>query len=195
MTKGKDDPAADPKDDIDDLDERSEREVRRDRRMEQLQKSIKQRRWQLWGNIGIAAGLIIVIGGVVYNFREVIFQEENIVIAIFIGIILFPFILKILYTGKTDTTSFQADYDRLELEKEISDRKKSLQQLSVEQFSAPVQPSGEETEGEPASKTISYFDDLVQTNIVNLREYYLLVRVHTNNSFRFSQALSDLSSS
>jgi hypothetical protein len=40
--------------------------------------------------------------------------------------------------------------------------------------------------GATATETPSYFDKLVRINIENLAEYYSLIKVHTNNSFRIS---------
>jgi hypothetical protein len=38
----------------------------------------------------------------------------------------------------------------------------------------------------PQNRQVSYFDSLVKINIDNLAEYYSLIKVHTNNSFRAS---------
>jgi hypothetical protein len=70
---------------------------------------------------------------------------------------------------KLDENGIQAEIELEEAKKRIATR------LPASDDAAP-------TQNQPAS----YFDSLVKINIDNLAEYYSLVKVHTNNSFKAS---------
>ncbi len=156
-----------------DLEKRTEQEILRDKRIEQLREEIRKRNNRIRLNLGLIGILVMVAGAAAVLYRQILFTEENFVLGIMGVVGLLFFSGQIYSSGETDTVRLQADLDKLELDKEVGDRLRARAQLA--------QPDQESSAAAP-----SYFDSLVETNVVNLREYYNLVRVHTHNSFRIS---------
>lgn len=153
------------------MEQRTEQEVRRDRRIDQVRQRIKSRKRRLALNVSLFALPLSIALVVAYIYRQELFTEDNFVIVIMglAGLIFLA--LHILNSGDTDTTDLRAELDKLLLDKEITER---------------LQAKAQNPYTKDSRKQPSYFDSLVETNVFNLREYYNLVRVHTNNSFRIS---------
>jgi hypothetical protein len=82
-----------------------------------------------------------------------------------------------LIASELADNSLIAEIDLLQTKKRIATRlQPGGQSGPLGQVTPPID------EGKPAS----YFDSLVTINVENLAEYYSLVKVHTNNSFRAS---------
>ena len=82
-----------------------------------------------------------------------------------------------LIASELAENSLIAEIELLQTKKRIAARLQTGgQSAPLGQVTSPVD------EGKPAS----YFDSLVTINVENLAEYYSLVKVHTNNSFRAS---------
>lgn len=84
----------------------------------------------------------------------------------------FFFVVFYSYMSQSRISSMQAEIDLLKARKRI-----------LYQLEPAVGKSGE-------LPPVSYFDSLVRINVENLAEYYNLVKVHTDNSFRVSIVVS-----
>lgn len=160
-----------PEVDDEKIKERTEQEVLLDKRIEQLREGTKRRNRRMSRNVAVILVNLGIALAAAYMTREYLFTEENFVLILMGAGALIFFSAQIFNSGETDTTALQVDLDKLLLDKEVSERVR-----------ARTQGLPPETTPEPPS----YFDQLVDTNVVYLREYYHLVRVHTSNSFRVS---------
>lgn len=151
------------------LDELAELDIKVSEIEARLTRTRKTRNSLVIGSI-----LIVTIAGLVVGFfrddlfRSSLFKPNNgqIVVTTLAGLIFFPVYFSIGLG--INMTSRQREYDQL-----IS-RRRVLASLSPKRFQQ------EET------IESSYFERLVQINVTNLAEYYAMVKVHTDNSFKVS---------
>jgi len=77
---------------------------------------------------------------------------------------------------------FIFDLGNLKTEEEIANRKNKV----AEKFQESPKTETSKTNYKPQDSSTSYFNSLVEINVENLEEYYVLVKTHTNNSYRVS---------
>jgi len=138
--------------------EPGQQDILRKRRMIDLRREIRKRK--RWRSVEFCLYLLGIGALVVanYSFREVLFQEGDIVFVLFANAIAVGAVLGLIsnfvkeLAGDMDTTHLERELNNLQIDEEV----------------------GELLKGE---KSPSYFDSLVEINLGNLRRYYDLVRV------------------
>lgn len=127
--------------------------------------------------IPLTTAMAILMGIVIYVVFTItdsfIFREisPGALISLVLAYV-FSFVVFYYYTSQTRISSMQAELDLLKARKRI-----------LYQLEPAVDKSGE-------LPPVSYFDSLVRINVENLAEYYNLVKMHTDNSFRVSIVMS-----
>lgn len=145
-------------------------------RIDELE-TIIQRRVTIRRNIILATFAIIILTGLIVGlFRQDLFNSyakptTGVIVAYTLG-------AAFTFTA-TFYITFSVGQESRELEN-LRSRYRIVRKLSPEFGKGRVE------------NTISYFDRLVQINVTNLADYYTLVKVHTENSFRVTLVAGSL---